>query len=248
MEDLQPTEQQLTSGTFTCRLPECGKSFAPRYSLVSRRIDTKFCCDDHRRQAQQLRLEKRATRLQQLTTNHPRAMEKEKESAIPKLHVSLPGNLDTGTKLALDMIIRDRDRWEKLYLDERGRRKDHQTKVQQLQQEILTLKHEHQMEKISSAKPTGLAGLAESPLMQHIGPALGKLAEKFVDGIASPQLGAAGAPDHAAQFSAWLATKQPETQAALWTMLLTLSREQDETVLQARIEQIEVQILPDLKV
>lgn len=245
MEDSQAIQQPVSPGTLTCRLPECGKSFAPYYSMVARRIDTKYCCDDHRRQAQQLRLEKRATRLQQIINNPP--MQTEKETAIPKLSVALPGNMDTGTKLALDMIIRDRDRWEKLYLDERGRRKDHQTKVQQLQQEILTLKHEHQMEKISSAKPTGLAGLAESPLMQHIGPALGKLAEKFVDGIASPQLGAAGAPDHAAQFSAWLATKQPETQAALWAMLLTLSREQDETVLQARIAQIEAQILPDLK-
>lgn len=229
----------------TCQLPGCGKSFAPYYSMVARRIDTKYCCDDHRRQAQQLRLEKRATRLQQIMNNPP--MQTEKETAIPKLSVALPGNMDTGTKLALDMIIRDRDRWEKLYFDERTKRKDHQTKVQELQQQILTLKHEHQMEKLATAKPTGLAGIAESPLMQHIGPALGKLAEKFVDGIAAPaQLGAATS-DNAAQFSAWLATKQPETQAALWAMLLTLSREPDETVLQARIAQIEAQILPDLK-
>jgi len=79
------------------------------------------------------------------------------------------------------------NRLQKLYDEEREARKKLKSKYEDLKQEHIQMQNDHRIESIENKKPSGLAGLAESPmfpqLMEHIGPALGMLAQGLVQKI-----------------------------------------------------------------
>lgn len=83
----------------------------------------------------------------------------------------------------LKVLETDRDRFENLYNKEREEREFLEEELSTLEKEFAKFKAAHAIEKIANAKPSGLSGLAENPLMMklidHLGPAIGKFAERM---------------------------------------------------------------------
>jgi predicted nucleic acid-binding Zn ribbon protein len=83
----------------------------------------------------------------------------------------------------LKVLETDRDRFENLYNEECEERKILEEELSNLEKEFEKFKATQAIEKIANAKPSGLSGLAENPLMMklidHLGPAIGKFAERM---------------------------------------------------------------------
>lgn len=174
-----------------------------------------------------------------------------KEPAPPKaITPPMPPNMSDSAAFMVNWITRDRDRFEKLYNDERDTRKKIKEAKEALEKEFEKYKNDQALEKISNAKPSGLSGLSENPLVMklidHVGPALGKIAERFAEaGAATPATQLAGNDQGAINFAQWLSTKQPETQQYIVKMLMALSALPDENLLIQKIAQIENLVLGD---
>lgn len=243
METTQPTP------TYTCK--QCGTDFTPQYSMMQHRIDTKFCCDDHRKQWNAEHRKPRKPALGNTQPTQPATSQATTfiDTPLPKLPApTLPANADsTSAQFMLQWLAKDRDRYETAYNNERELRKKLRDEKERLEKEFEKYKFDQQIEKISNSKPGGLSGLSENPLVMklidHVGPALGKIAERLAE-PGAPQL--AGAENNAAlSFAQWLATKQPDTQQYLIKMLNALAMLPDEATLIQRISQIESIVLSD---
>lgn len=236
-EPTQPT-------TKTCK--QCSTDFTPRYSMMLHRVDTKFCCDDHRTQWNATHRKPRLGNIQvdrPATSSQPASIEPPMPKAITPV---IPAGLSDSAQFMVQWLAKDRDRYETLFNSERELRKKLRDEKDKLEKEFEKYKYEQQLEKISNSKPSGLQGISENPLVlklaEHAGPALGKILERLAD--PTPQL--AGPENNAALgFAQWLATKQPETQQYIMKMLSALAQLPDEATLMQRISQIESIVLSD---
>lgn len=165
------------------------------------------------------------------------------------VNFTLPGHIEPTAQFLITFITKDRDRFEELYKQERATRQKIRNEKDSLEKEFEKYKYQQELEKIASAKPSGLQGLSENPLVSklvdHIGPALGKLAERLVD---QPNLPAptqlAGDQNPAVHFAQWLESKQPELQQYIIEMLATLSRVPDNNLFE-KVAQINNLVLGD---
>lgn len=237
----------------TCN--HCGTEFTPSSFHPNAKFCSVVCREKSRNQK---RKAERLGNINQLPLTEPTSNEQPKtinqqpakETPIKKVDIAIPNSLGDSATFIIKMVERDRDRFEKLYDSERATRKKLKEDKEKLEKEISDLKQSHELEKIANAKPTGLAGLSDNPLVNklidHIGPALGKLAERMTEPAAPQMAGIPGGEQNpAVAFANWLATKQPGTQEYILKMLLALSQVPDENVLIQKIAQIEQMVLGD---
>jgi hypothetical protein len=136
--------------------------------------------------------------------------------------------------IAVDLLKQDSRRWEDLYKEEREKRKKMQGKYEETKDELVKLKVDHRIESIENAKPSGLQGFSENPivlkLVEHVGPALGALMMKFADGPTQGQLvGTDGQLDEVAQgqmndIIKWMSELPVETRGVLYEVLHQLAQ------------------------
>lgn len=235
-----------TETTYTCK--QCNGPVKPHWSKITNRKDTTFCCDDHRRawrEANPLPYKLNGVEPQpkpkEMKTNSP------VDEVFKPTPINVPAGLDANAQFIIGMISRERDRFEDLYKREREKRENIWSEKYKLEKEYEQYKYQQQVDAIANAKPTGLSGLGENPLVMklidHVGPALGKLAERMVDQPAA--LAGTGGENPALQFAQWLATKTPETQAYVLKMLGALMQTKDEGELNQRIAQIQNLVMDD---
>jgi len=236
----------------TCN--HCGTEFTPSSFHPNAKFCSVVCREKSRNQK---RKAERLGNINQLpltesTNQQPASNPKPepKETPIKKVDIAIPNTLGDSATFIIKMVERDRDRFEKLYDSERATRKKLKEDKEKLEKEISDLKQSHELEKIANAKPTGLAGLSDNPLVNklidHIGPALGKLAERMAEPAAPQMAGIPGGEQNpAVAFANWLATKTPGTQEYILKMLMALSQLPNEDVLIQRIAQIEQIVLSD---
>jgi len=242
----------METTTRKCALPGCENHFTPDRNHPYQ----KYCSSNHTRKAKRQGLGNitEPTLFSQPSTVNSQTVDSRpivKEPAPPKaITPPMPPNMSDSAAFMVNWITRDRDRFEKLYNDERDTRKKIKEAKEALEKEFEKYKNEQALEKISNAKPGGLSGLSENPLVMklidHVGPALGKIAERFAEaGAATPATQLAGNDQGAINFAQWLSTKQPETQQYIVKMLMALSALPDENLLIQKIAQIENLVLGD---
>lgn len=227
----------------TCK--QCGTEFEPRYSAILHRSDTVYCSDAHRR-------EHRGT-LGNIAPQQSTPQQKQlPETPMKKAEIAVPNGLGENANFIIKMVERDRDRFEEAYKEERTTRKKLKEEKEKIEKQFAEFKQQTELEKISSLKPTGLAGLGENPLVNklidgiapHIGPSVGKWLERMMEpGAPGTQL--AGGNNNAIAFAQWLETQTPGTQEYILKLLLALSQIPNENDLIQRIAQIESLVMGD---
>lgn len=162
--------------------------------------------------------------------------------------IPVPTGLDPQSQVIFSMLQKDSDRWEEKYKEEKSESKKIREEKEKLEKEladlkhaneIASMKHTQELDSVRNEKPSGLAGLADHPmvkeLMTHLGPPLGELATfgvRKMTGGPPAMLGDAQELDETAQ---WVQSQSAETQQALRNLIAQLSQLQDEKVIQASI-------------
>lgn len=222
-----PVAKVTTSYQRTCN--ECGKNYLAKLGT------SKFCSDACK--LKNYRKRKSATGM-----NGP----EDDIDSKPKNNVS--GNVVSviqGLSPQAQYIIGDQqkqnNRLQKLYDDEREARKKLKGKYEDLKEEHIRMQNDHRIETIENKKPSGLAGLAESPLfpelMQHIGPALGMLAQGLVQklsGIGNGGLAGvegqldADVQNQIVEINKWYAVLPKQMQASVYDILVKFATQSPE--------------------
>lgn len=242
----------METTTRKCALDGCENHFTPD----KRHPNQKYCSTQHNRKAREKKralgnVNDQSTLFsQQSTVNSGQwtVDSRQIEPKVPKaITPPLPPNMSDSAAFMVQWITKDRDRFEELYKTERDTRKKLRDAKEALEKEFEKYKNAQELEKIANAKPSGLSGLSENPLVMklidHVGPALGKIAERLAEPSALPATQLAGNDQGAVNFAQWLATKQPDTQQYIVKMLMALSAIPDENILIQKIGQIEGLVL-----
>ena len=164
---------------------------------------------------------------------------------VSKAFNSLPG-IPVHAQYVIDAQKREIEQWEKQF-EKANKKLDEKTaEVEKLRDQLATIKTDRQIEEIRGQKPSGLNGLMESPvfkeLMPHIGPALGRIADKLADAVPMPDTAAPVTPQQQllgmdAQLQSiaeWYAEQTEETKTAVFNFMNRLAQLQP-TVIVAKL-------------
>ena len=185
---------------------ECEKEYT--YKLAS----SKFCSGSCRAKSA---IKKKG--LGEVTNSKPTV------KAPERLRFDTPSDIGPQAQYIITQSAKEADRWERLYNETRTELKDKEKTEKQLRDELA---------QIEASAPGGFSGIMESPafsqLLQHAGPGIGKLAEKFADWVSSsgstaPQISGPGGNDPLAQFAQWLASLEENTRLQVWQLMQYLS-------------------------
>lgn len=210
-----------------CNLPSCNNEFEQRKGK-------QYCSGTCRSKASIIK----SAGLGGFTTPPAPKPDKEDEPVRKPITVA-DGSMLTQLPIHAQFIIKQLEketaRWEAEYKEERQARKKLKDENKDLRNQLAEIKTEQKINGIEAEykKPTGLDGFAESQLGQqllpHIGPALGKLADRFVESIpmemaaggALPQVaGISGAiNEQLTQISNWFATQGPDVQEVFYALV-----------------------------
>jgi hypothetical protein len=202
-----------TPTTVKCALPTCGKEFEGRKGKS-------YCSNTCRSKASIIRTSGLSG-----TGQVPMFAEKEKETtatARKPTHINVSHGVSA---IEAQLLMKEVDRWEDAYKQERTRRKKREEELEKLKNELVELKTDQKIKTIEAEnkKPSGLDGILESPLGQYIGPALGKLAERLVDAVpmGAAQLTGADASGNEAltQIANWFLAQAPDVQETFYHMV-----------------------------
>lgn len=156
-----------------CNLPSCQHEFEPRKGKI-------YCSNTCRSKASII---KNAG----LGNLVPAQKEKENEPTRKPMQVDSPvlSQLPVHAQFIIDQLKKETQRWETDFKEEREARKKLKEENRDLRNQLAEMKTEQKIKAIEEEhkKPGALEGILDSPLGQHLGPALGKLAERFVDAI-----------------------------------------------------------------
>jgi hypothetical protein len=217
---------------------ECKKQYKAKYE------HSKFCSDFCRSTFNRKAASKAATASKlngidkmEKETNVPSLFPKDAAGATPVFH-NLPAHL----AIAVDLLKNDGKRWEHAYNQEREKRKEIQAKYIEAKDELAKIKVDHKIESIENAKPSGLSGLAENPLvlklMEHAGPALGAWLMKMQGESTPGQLmsGMEGQLDEVTQkqlsdINSWYLTLSDKAKAVLYDVLHSLGQSKTPEIL-----------------
>lgn len=234
----------------TC--PQCEKEFTRLNGHIFGKYCTSACKEKARRKRYKEQLGSITQQQPIFETQHPTPTPTIKPEATPmkKAEVTIPNSLGENATFIIKMVERDRDRFEKAYEEERTSRKKIKEEKEKVDKDFAAYKQQTELDKIANAKPTGLAGFGENPMVNklidgiapHIGPSVGKWLERLMEpGAGGQQL--AGGGEQPLQFAQWLQTKTPETQNFVMQTLGALMQIPDESTLIQKIGQIQQMVL-----
>jgi len=152
--------------------------------------------------------------------------EKEKrDRAIRPKFSNLPADVSIGVML----LEKELDRKERMYEEERAKRKKIQAKYEELKDRTKDEKHAQALAGLESAKPDimerVMSGLAQLPpqILEGIGPAIGRLMNKVVppEGVAG-QLQGGDVDPMTRELLAWIAAQQDQTREMLFGVIAIL--------------------------
>lgn len=194
---------------------ECGKPY--EYKLET----SKYCSGTCRANA--------ATKRKGLgETENPISTPKNVDIKAPKrTEINMPDGIGPQAQFIINQATKEADRWEK-YSDElKADLKEKTKEAETLRRELDTIKIEQ------ASGPSGLQGVFESDgfskLMEHAGPGIGKLSEKFADWLSSIGSGTKqiSGPDTnnpgLNEFIQWLASLDENTRMQVWQLMQYLS-------------------------
>lgn len=199
---------------------KCGKHYKAKNSA------SKFCSDICRNTFNQS--QKRKPNAAPLGSIDDKSPAFPKPVAAPTF-TDIPAHL----KIGVDLLTKEAQRWEDAFKDERQKRKDLQAKFEAQREELAKLKVDHQIEAIQNAKPSGLNGLAENPLvlklMDHAGPALGAWLAKMADASNTSMTGTDGQLDDATakqlhDINSWFVTLEEKQREEVYKLLFVLGQ------------------------
>lgn len=216
MEAQEPKQRIYTVHNKTCK--GCGKEYPAKLAR------SKFCSGTCRAAYARKHPTEDITDIEPI----------EKKSDLPATMVtSLPGlppqaQYIIGHMKELNAELKEDNKDLKKALD------DLKVKNDSLKEELATIKREHEIEAIRNEKPSGLAGLAENPMIQqmiphvmpHIGESVGKLITKLVD-KGTGQMGGVEVPgegevkQQALSIANWYAKQDKPTQESVYWMINT---------------------------
>jgi hypothetical protein len=195
---------------------ECGREYAYKKS------DSKYCSSTCRSTA--------CRKGKSLGSTSP--MSKEEKTELKGGSLINLGTLPPHAQYIISHQEKENDRLQKRYDEALTKIETLQDEKNKLRDELATLKTDHRIEAIENAKPGGLAGLAENPVVQqllpHIGPSLGRVLERFLlPAEASQMVGIEGLDEEGQQqiqlISGWFSSLPKQGQAIVYTMIDMLS-------------------------
>lgn len=203
-----------------CNLPSCSKEFAPRKGKI-------YCSNTCRSKASIIK----TSGLGNLVQTEIKKEDASTPKASPAIDHSVMNQMPAHAQFIIRQLEKESDRWEKAYNEQKKKRSDLIEQLTKIQTELAELKTEQKINSIEQEhkKPGALQGILDSPLGQHIGPALGKLAERFVDSIpmeAAPaaiaQIAGTGpVGEELTQINNYYTSQPRETQEVIYAMLNT---------------------------
>lgn len=143
-------------------------------------------------------------------------------------------------QIAVDLLKQDARRWEEMYREEKAARKKTEDSLKEKVDELARIKVDHQIESIENKRPSGLQGLAESPivakLLDHVGPALGALMMKLTDGSGPGLIGTDGQLDELTQtqiseFNKWFAGLHPDQRGVIYEIIVSWAQSKTPEIL-----------------
>jgi hypothetical protein len=160
------------------------------------------------------------------------------QQKLPSLQKQAIEGASPQASIAIDLLRQEARRWEDMYREERDSHKkdvekfeakceDLTNRFENAKDELAKLKVDQKIELIENAKPSGLQGLADNPLvmklMDHVGPALGAIMMKLSDfgpPAAGQMAGTDGQLDEISQgqlhdINQWFLTLPVATRAAI---------------------------------
>lgn len=222
--------------TFKRNCEFCEKEYDAVYK------NSRFCCHNCKRKGQRrtLRMLREQESYIQTTPSIPPVMNKPEQpkpvapikevsdEKIDKTEKKIKSirpkfsNLPADVSIGVSLLERELDRMERMYEEERAKRKKIQGKYEELKDRTKDEKHAQQLAGIEAAKPDVLdriiAGVGQlpQPILEQLAPALGRLVNKMMpgdEGVAG-QLQGSEIDPMTAQLIQWIAA-QPEQQREL---------------------------------
>jgi len=205
-----------------CDLPSCGKDFPFRKGK-------KYCNSTCRSKASIIN----TAGLGSLVTSERKEDSAAPKPAAPAVDNLLLSQMPAHAQFIIKQLEKESTRWEDAYKEQRKKRGDLKDQLTKVQNELAALKTEQKISSIEQEhkKPGALQGILDSPLGQHLGPALGKLAERFVDSIpmdmaAAPVAQIAGTgpvPEQVTQISNWYIAQSPDVQEVFYNLVNSMA-------------------------
>lgn len=215
--------------TYARNCDECGKEYFAKLGT------SKFCSDacknKHHRKVKKTRI---------VGMSGPEDdIDKPKSNERTNV-VSVISGLPPQAQYIIGAQEKENRRLQKMYDEEREARKKLKSKYEDLKQEFTQLQTDHKIESIENKKPSGLAGFMESPigpqLMEHLGPALGMLAQGLVQKISGVAGGLAGiegqldadVQNQITEINKWYAGLPKPLQASIYDILVKFASQKPE--------------------
>jgi hypothetical protein len=155
---------------------------------------------------------------------------------------------DPQTQVVMDILTKEASRWEDAWKEERTQRKELQKANAALKEQLAALKVDHQMEALENSKPSGLAGLADNPLVQklfeHAAPALGAFLMRYAEGAPQQMIsGTDGQLDETTQkqladLNTWYAQLPQAAKDGVYQVLTDLAKIQNPELLNLTLTKI----------
>jgi hypothetical protein len=210
-----------------CALPSCGKE------IESTRKGVKYCSVTCRSKHSIYRTTSKALNglveggLKETETKSSEVIENEQPKRITVDH-GMYAKLPESAQFIIKQQEKDAARWEDAYKEERKERKKLKNENKELRQELAEVKTDERLKGIETAANANKKDLfdriMESPIGEHIGPALGTMLDKFMNGTA-PVIGQVGgvadgpADDRIVKIANWYATQPDEVKEVFFMMV-----------------------------
>lgn len=161
----------------------------------------------------------------------PQSIDEKETKQLAPAPAQLLTGLTPQLQIAIDLLRKEGDRWEKSYNEERTRRKKAEDEVLKLKEEMLKKEHASALQGIENAKPdmidrmlNGLSNLP-APIVEQFAPLIGRLGNLLMPSGSAPVEGVQGQLNEPQiQFINWINTMPPETQKNFMIAMAELSR------------------------
>lgn len=220
----------------TCEHKPCSKQFE------ANRKDKKYCSQACRTKDSLLRAQVNSSPGSPTEVQTPKPQAELFDKPVPRMEISKPEGLNFQMQYVFDSQKKEIERWEKQFNEEREKRKKLAEEKAKLATELAELKTDQRIAEY--AKPSGLAGFMDNPLIKEMSPHIGPVLAGIVERMLTPAPAIApttidGVTDETAQ---WVTAQPAGVQNALRTLIAEVAKLAEPEKIIAALERFKNQL------
>lgn len=200
----------------------------------SKSATAKYCCINHRSKHWHVRHKQPLNGTADTAETTIKQTVKSKANVAPKPmeKIAAPTGLDFSTQMIFKMIEKQRDDYESQWKDEKARNEKLRDEKLALEKEFTNFKYDSEKQKLIDAKPSGLAGIADHPVVKEIGIQLAPHIAGLLGRVMNP-----GLPE-ADSTALWLDQQTDEVKGGIRDLITNISNIQDPVLMLKVIQQL----------